>query len=412
MHYNFYFDETFHDRKIVINENGTINTLLQNSDDSYIGVFIGFDNRNKSLFLKQFSQLESKYKTIFGITGEFKSISIKRNNFINGIKSFNKTTYAFYNDFFSILANEKLIFHINVLSKIELFIRKLYSIELLRKIIIPIPQFYYSLTKYIITYYNCDLIKRLYEAIEEKSSKIFTDELIKQINITIETIKDIERKEKEVLGLRDLVLALKSVDINSNIDNKIDFIYKQNFDGLSLLMKERGIKINKINLVIDKEQKTYESALEFEFKSVEEKHSNDQLFLRMVDHLCGFIGKMIYSLHNDKLFKEDKVIKIESLKDNDIIRKHLLSTEWFVITEKQFLLYKKIAKALAINQNYYWSSMSGAYCDEIVMFFSLLNYINQYQEYKNFMEVKSELHSEYYNGYVCSRLLDQYKKMY
>ena len=89
MHYNFYFDETFHDRKIVINENGTINTLLQNSDDSYIGVFIGFDNRNKSLFLKQFSQLESKYKTIFGITGEFKSISIKRNNFINGIKSFN-----------------------------------------------------------------------------------------------------------------------------------------------------------------------------------------------------------------------------------------------------------------------------------------------------------------------------------
>ena len=76
--------------------------------------------------------------------------------------------------------------------------------------------------------------------------------------------------------------------------------------------------------------------------------------------------------------KEDKVIKIESLKDNDIIRKHLLSTEWFVITEKQFLLYKKIAKALAINQNYYWSSMSGAYCDEIVMFFSLLNYINQY----------------------------------
>lgn len=412
MHYNFYFDETFHDRKITVSENGTINALLEDADDSYIGVFIGFDNRYKCSFQRQFVKLESKYKTVYGITDEFKSTSIKRKNFINGIKSFNENAFNFYNDFFNMLSDNNLIFHINILSKIELFVRNLYPVTLLDKTIITNKQFYYSLTKYIITYNNTELIKKLFESIEENNIQIITQELIRQINITIETIKNIERKTMEVPALKELIIVLQSIDESTTIENKLDFVYNQNFEGLKLLMNELGVNVNKIDLIIDREQKTYESALGYNFNRVEEKDSKHQIFLRLVDHLCGFIGKMIYALHNDKKFKEDKVTSIENLKDNDIERKHLISKEWFMLNEEQFKLYKKTTKALVINQCYYWSTMTWTYCDEIVMFYSLLNYTNQYNEYKDFLAVNSELHCEYYNGYVCSRLKEQYKKMY
>lgn len=412
MHYNFYFDETFHDRKITVSENGTINALLEDADDSYIGVFIGFDNRYKCSFHRQFVKLESKYKTIYGITDEFKSTSIKRKNFINGIKSFNENAFNFYSDFFNMLSDKNFIFHINILSKIELFVRNLYPVTMLSKTFIPYKQFYYSLTKYIIVYNNIELIKKLYESIEENNIQIITQELIRQINITIETMKTIERKTAEVPALKELIAVLQSIDESTTIENKLDFVYSQNFDGLKLLMNERGINVNKIDLIIDREQKTYESALRFNFNRAEEKDSKHQIFLRMADHLCGFIGKMIYALHNDKQFKEDKVTSIEKLTDNDIKRRHLISKEWFMINEEQFNLYKKITKALVINQSYYWSTMTWTYCDEIVMFYSLLNYINQFNEYKDFLTAKNELHSEYYNGYVCSKLIEQYKKMY
>ena len=169
MHYNFYFDETFHDRKITVSENGTINALLEDADDSYIGVFVGFDNKYKSSFQRQFVKLESKYKIIYGITDEFKSTSIKRKNFINGIKSFNENAFNFYSDLFYILSDYKFIFHSIVLSKIELFIRNIYPNNLLNKTSIPYEQFYYSLTKYIITYNNIELIKKLYETIENNN---------------------------------------------------------------------------------------------------------------------------------------------------------------------------------------------------------------------------------------------------
>ena len=412
MHYNFYFDETFHDRKITVSENGTINALLENADDSYIGVFIGFDNRFKCSFQRQFMKLESKYKRIYGINDEFKSTSIKRKNFIYGVKSFNENAFDFYNDFFNMLSDKNFILHVNILSKVELLVRNLYPSALLDKTIIPNKQFYYSLTKYIITYNNVELIKKLFEAIERKNIQIITEEFIRQINITIETIKNIKRKSAEVPALYELNIVLDSIDESTTIENKLDFVYNQNFEGLKLMMNERGVNVNKIDLIIDREQKTYESALSYNFNRVEEKDSKYQIFLRMVDHLCGFIGKMIYALHNDKQFKEDKVISIEKLKDNDIERKHLISKEWFILNEKQFKLYKKITKALVINQCYYWSTMTWTYCDEKVMFYSLLNYINQYKTYEEFIAVNTELHTEYYNGYVCSKLLEQYKKMY
>ena len=143
--------------------------------------------------------MESKYKTVYGIAEEFKSTSIKRKNFVNGIKSFNENSFNFYSDFFNMLSDENFIFHINILSKVELFVRNLYPVTLLDITFIPSKQFYYSLTKYIITYNNVELIRKLFESIEENNIQTITQELIRQINIIIEIIKNIERKKWKFL---------------------------------------------------------------------------------------------------------------------------------------------------------------------------------------------------------------------
>lgn len=54
--------------------------------------------------------------------------------------------------------------------------------------------------------------------------------------------------------------------------------------------------------------------------------------------------------------------------------------------------------------------MAWAYSDEIVMFYSFINYINSYDKYNEYMTVLFEKHSEYFNNYVCSTLEEQYKK--
>lgn len=97
------------------------------------------------------------------------------------------------------LSDENFIFHINILSKVELFVRNLYPVTLLDITFIPSKQFYYSLTKYIITYNNVELIRKLFESIEENNIQTITQELIRQINIIIEIIKNIERKKWKFL---------------------------------------------------------------------------------------------------------------------------------------------------------------------------------------------------------------------
>ena len=37
--YTFYFDESFHDRKLLVNDKGQINALREDALENYVGVF-------------------------------------------------------------------------------------------------------------------------------------------------------------------------------------------------------------------------------------------------------------------------------------------------------------------------------------------------------------------------------------
>lgn len=64
MDYVFYFDETYHDRKIAFTSNGDINTLQEDKSDSYIGVFWGCKQSQlkKNIMLIGLTQLNPRYR--------------------------------------------------------------------------------------------------------------------------------------------------------------------------------------------------------------------------------------------------------------------------------------------------------------------------------------------------------------
>ena len=125
MEYVFYFDESFHDRKIVIAEDGTINTLRQNAIDDYVGVFWGCKRANLDKYAEELTAFESHYRTVFGLAAdkELKSEIIKLKNYQYGIRSLNKNAMDFYFDLFEMLAHWEFIMQINIVSKVEILVR-------------------------------------------------------------------------------------------------------------------------------------------------------------------------------------------------------------------------------------------------------------------------------------------------
>ena len=125
MKYVFYFDEAFHDRKIVIASNGKINTLRDDAIDDYIGVFWGCERARLSEYMGQLTKFEEKYKKVFTLEDgqELKSEIIGKKNYQYGIRTFNKNAIALYSELFELLSNWNYVLQINVISKVELLIR-------------------------------------------------------------------------------------------------------------------------------------------------------------------------------------------------------------------------------------------------------------------------------------------------
>lgn len=413
MHYNFYFDETFHDRKISINSDGMINTFTKDKNDSYIGVFWGFKNVKRSSVIKKLNNLEQKYIIRYGVQSEFKSTTINRKNFCYGIRSFNKNTIEFYTDLFKVLEDISPIIHVNVISKIEWLIRNLFDICSHNEMqFVNADSFYYSLTKFILIYHNRELIQALYKSYELKDNRLFQDELLSQLLKVISVLEGIERKKREIPALRDLYFIIKNYNMRNEVKNKYDFIYFQNFDGLINLLEELKISLKKVNLEIDNEEKTYQVALNYNFSKIKQSDSKNVISIRIADHLCGFIGRMMYALMNDEAIKEDNIDNIDNLKENDLTRKRLLNLKWFDLEEKHFILYKLVYKVLVLQQSSYWSAMSLSYGDQVSMFYTLLRYISTFDSFNAFKRYSPEEHVEYYNSACCEELERHFNSFY
>ena len=414
MRYNFYFDETFHDPKITIKEDGALNVLKENTNESYIGVFWGYEYCKEKAIYGKLKALEDKYAKIFDVKDEFKSTTIGKKNFEYGIRSFNNNAYDFYKDLFEVLEEINPMLHINMVSTVELLIRNIFDGNELCKRTpgIILNSFYYSMTKFILFYHSPHLLKSFYEVTVTGDGEKLKQELVNHLEKIISATEGIKRKEREIPAFKSLKRSVSSYRFNTLINNKYDFVYFQNFDGLMNFLEEKRISSKDVNLIIDKEKNTYMTAKEYKLHEVKEVDSKECLQIRLADHLCGFVGRMMFALTHDRLISEDKIDDIEKIQENDLVRKHLLSPEWFMLNEKQFYLYKKVYKVLIVQQEAYWATMTWSYADQAAMFYSLLRYIASYESFDEYDKIEIKLHTEYYNATCIEDLERHYTSFY
>ncbi|WOO35805.1 hypothetical protein R2R35_18670 [Anaerocolumna sp. AGMB13020] len=413
--YVFYFDESFHDRKILVNKNGQINAMADNSLESYIGVFWGCEKDELGANVKILKRFEERQKDRFGLTKEqeLKSTIIKSTNYKYGIHSFNKNTLAFYQDFFEILDFISPIIQINAISKIEFFIRRAFeNVKMPDYYYFNKNVFYYTLTKFMIFYHNIELLNSLYNIHDDNSFDSFRKLLLLNLEYILKAIDGIERKKSEINAYSQLYEVISVSTMKMDFAGKFDFCYYANFEGLANLLSEKEIDINFVSVVIDKEEKTTISAKQFCFSSVMQEDSKEMIQIRFSDLISGFIGRFLYALSHDKGLEEDKVGDIRKIKDNNLEEKRIISKEWFDLSEEQFELYKIMYNVLIIQHQEYWTCMTLSYNDEISCFFTLMRYVAGYREYKKFIRINNKLHSEYYNAACCEELQRHYASFY
>lgn len=413
--YKFYFDESFHDRKVVIKEK-VINTLTENNIDTYIGFFWGAKDDIADKTILKFQKLDNKFKERLGLQGEFKGVTFNRKNFKHGIKTFNKDCFDFYSQLFNLLNRDGIIFQYDTISKIEYLLQNILNLNSpINKLIAEtngysIELFTYSLSKFIYTYQNNELIAALYNVQNRASAIDFKNCIVSQLATISKAIKHIERKEAEFHAFQQLIIVINNLDLQVSDEKTFDFTYVPNFMGLTRLLKELSIKSNKISLYIDNEEKTLESAKLFQFKDVTCVDSSSNAGTRISDFLSNFIGRFMYAMINDDKMREDKVENIRDITKNDLKTKRLLSDEWFDLSKEQFDLYYKIAQILIINHQHYWTLMTGNYFDNAVLFVELFKFFYYCGDYDKYCRMNKSLIKEYFNSQVCETLLNQYQR--
>lgn len=410
--WSFFYDEAFHDRKIDITKDNEINIYTKDASDIYVGAFIGCKENDLSDLYSNFNEFEMKYKKRFDLNEEkeLKGTTIGRKNYIYGIGSFNKNAIDFYKDYFEIF-NENILFNIDTLSKTSFFISQVFE-NMQSNVKYYNNAFLYSITKFLYNYRYMKVLLKLFKDNQFNNSKEIIDLLIKFLDEILPRIKNVKRKEMEYRNL----IQLKNVLIGSNYGNitrkKYEWRYDDIFVGLNLMLNEAEIKSTNVKVYIDREKSTLKAAKKIgNYYLVKEMDSKKCIGIRITDILSNFIGRILLALENN--LKEKDIKSIDDLNDIDYETKRLLDRRWFNLSENQFNLYKLIYKVIvgAMNKNS-WTTYGSRYFDYSTLFYSLIQYIGDFDLYNEFNNIDPEIHIEQFNSYCCYILSDRFNELY
>jgi hypothetical protein len=314
--WDFYYDEAYHDRGVT-SKNSKINFLENNSSDTYVGVFCGWEHDNASSIEKQFVDFEKRYKNIFTVNQsvELKSLVIKRKNFKNGFASFLPLTVDYYSEFFSLLENKNIILHIGLFSKTELVISNfLKSLVFDNTIMFCHDAFLYSVTKFMHDYRNLNSIDILLNKMIGIRTKDDINELIVAIVKSIdEIISEINKtnfkiSKSEYRALTQIRNILGHARSNSVLSSNLRWDYDQVFIGFNKILQERKIQKDNVNLLIDREKGTLKSAIKIgRYKNCICVESNEYFGIRISDTLAHFFGEIIILL--DKQINTNYILR-------------------------------------------------------------------------------------------------------
>ncbi len=381
----FYFDESFHSRKI--NEN-TIKS--EEYFDNYVSVGIGMADIEKNK--ETIKVFENKNKKNLSIDDkiELKSSVVKKSQYKYGLSTFNNKSLELYYSFWKMLEEIEIIPYVFVSNKLEYILRQLKFEN--NNLLYSQEAFVYTLVKAINIYRPHKILSMLLNS----DNKIIY-EIKKFLKEKIEENYNNKIKVKENIEYNNVLSILNSCkynDINYNWD------YKDIFWGFTNLMEEKKINKKDIIVIIDKEGKdnnTYASCKLCGFKNVYEEDSKVCMGLRCSDLLCGFIGKMMRAIYEDTKFKGGKYDK-----------RIMLSENWFKIDEKRFLLYKLISKVINDKFSNYWSTCISIYFDIFFEFLAVIKYFDYYEDYDKYIKLTTSQHRNKFDIFLLTNLKERY----
>lgn len=395
----FYFDESYHDRKICLNNKGKLNIFDKERSDTFVGAFVGVENYKIKDFEKRFLEFEDKYKKFYGISNqeELKGTTIGKKNFNSGIATLNTNAVKFYLDFFDILIEYKCIFQLNLFSKIEALVVETLKNEIEKiSLICNYRKFIYSITKFIFNYKDLRIAEKFFEYSNELSRGDVICEIRNGLNLVLSKIDDIKRKEEEKSALEDLIYILDFLDIKINLDEKIKWNYDTIFYGFDLLIKDMNISPLEVEVKLDKEDNILASAQKNnKYCELGSYDSKKVIGIRCADILSNFFGRLIYSIQTE-LSENDSIDIKKELK--------LIDKKWFNLNEEQFLLVKKLGKLFEYQK--YYSTYISIYFDYPLTLFNYIHYINEYDTFKAFKMIGIAEHKKEGNEYIVSNHID------
>jgi len=378
-HFNFYYDETEHSRKI---NHRTVSA--SNYHDDFITAAVGWDKLDEVEIEAKFRIFEERYSR--RMTGnELKSTTIKQGQLKNGFASLSKNTAALMSDFFD-LFDERVFVYLSAFSKTEYVVRQVLAgyknspfadMDLLK----------YSVTKAIVTCRPKEVIQSLYAGPEE-----FLESLKDFLRLKIEADKtNIELKDREIEQFECILLLLEDAEPIKTLD----WNYDSTLATLKAFLQEKSM--SEYSLIIDREARTAESARNLGFKNVSEGNSKELFALRMADLLAGIAAKLMKAMA--------KALAYRSAADE--VRKSLLDVGWFELTEERLALYKKLHRIVMQSNNAWYKVSSGMYSDNLICFTTFLSFVDNFTSPSN-IQSNLQMMPEYFNTAVCAELERHY----
>ncbi len=379
-HFDFYYDETEHSRKI-----GHSTISAENYYDSFAAFIIGLSANNKAEIEDKYLAFEKAFEHRKS-NGELKSTTLRQAQFRYGLASLNKNNIKFIHDLLSVY--DGTIIYATVISKIEFLVRQIF-IDYRNSIIVDADAVRYTITKALLTYRPADVADCIYNRPKDtiKTLKSFFEKQI-EINKT-----KMPLKERENQAFREVLLLLDDVH---GIE-RLEWDYSIAFEGFQLFLREMGI--DDYSLTIDNEKKTFETAQSLGFDNASEGDSKQFVGIRMADMLAGITAKLM------KALSEALTPKL----DNDG-SKTILEKEWFSLTDEQLQLYHQLKKILIDQNNCWYKIYAGNYADDLVCLIALLNFMASFETPDDLKRSIDDCGGNF-NSYTCKCLEDHHQRM-
>lgn len=416
--YKFFYDESFHDRKITI-KNRKLNIHDESKSDSYVGAFIGYKAQSQNNIMNDFRMFEDKHKKNFGLSDnkELKGVTISSKNYEYGIASFNQNAVSMYNDLFDILVKRSILLQIIIESKTEYLLEQFLNqwieinLSLFVSLDLSIPTFKYILIKYLFHHQFPDIIMELVNKNGEVNSIIVKNKLIEILEYSLTVTSSYERTIDQNKAIRNILEIIKKMQIKEEyIKCDYGWDYTLIFKGFNKYLVAEHIDRSEVTLTLDREKNTFNSAKTQSYHDVIEVDSTDNLCVRISDMISNFYGRMIHRLQ--LALKEPDVQTKESLKENEYQNKRHISTKWFELNEKQFNLYKLLSELLMKSIKNYWSFHGGVFFDSSMIVIGLILYIGQsYTTFEEYQLVSTNDHSIKCTNKILGGLESQWLKL-